>query len=108
MALFGYWAVLITGIFMDAPKDVRDITTDLAFLVWAITIVRGWSARTKWREKEGEWTGAIEILRRLGMMPDRPEGEGRKRKREFHPFAGLAALWDSVKQKARDAVWKPA
>lgn len=101
----GYWVIMTTALFMDTPDEFRRGALDWAFLVMLVSIFRSWNATKEWRETEGEWTGATEVLRRLGMLNDKPEGGQRKRKVEKHPFAGLTESWSRTKKKMQDALY---
>lgn len=81
IAFFGYWTILTTALFMDAPDDVRRICMDFAFLVVLVAMFRSWKATRLWREKEGEWTGATKMLQLFGMLPpDKEKGIKNKKK----------------------------
>lgn len=101
VAFISYWVILITGILMDAPEWVADLSTDLMFIVLIVAVGRSWGASARWREKEGEWKGAVTVLRKLGMLKDYDGGNSRKRVKKFDLKKLVAETWEKIGLKQK-------
>lgn len=107
-AFLGYFVILLTSVWLDTSREFHRTVMDLAFFVVMIAIIRSWNANKLWREKEGEYTGATNILRMLGMLPDVPPPGERKKRKVISEFFGTMKAWATEKAAQMKKGYAPA
>ena len=108
IALLGYWVILTTALFMNAPDDVRRICTDLALGVVLVAMFRSWKATKLWREKEGEWVGATKMLQLFGMLPPDKERGIKNKKKLWSEGMEMVKRWAAEKAAQLKKGFAPA
>lgn len=105
---FGYFAVLIVALFGNLDPVIRRLATELTFMVELVAIFRSWHFTKRWREKEGEWNGAVNVLRILGMVPPEQERGIKNKKKIFSEGIELVKRWFTQKKEAQEKMYAPA
>lgn len=98
ITIMSYFGLLILCISLNVSDAVRDNATDAMFFVVLMAIIRSWKANRLWREKEGEWTGATNVLRLLGMLPPEDGGRERKKRRTWNEGVEMVKSWAAEKK----------
>lgn len=95
-----YWLVLIIALFADLPDEFRRTMLDFSFLVIIVAWIREQHHYRKWREAEGEWKGAVTILRKMGIpLPEEDGTKRRKSVRRESPFKRFKEFFERIKSK---------
>lgn len=100
-----YWIVLIISLFADLPDEFRRTMLDFSFLVIIVAWLRENHHHSKWREAEGEWKGAVTVLRKMGVpLPEEDDGSKKRKsvKRES-PFKRFKEFFERMKAKDKMA-----
>ena len=104
----GYFAVMLVALFGDLDPVIRRLHTELIFLVELIAVFRAWHFTKEWRAKEGEWDGAINVLRLLGMLPEAKDRGVKNKKPLFSEGVEMVKRWFTQKKEAQEKVYAPA
>lgn len=104
----GYFAVMLIALFGDLPYEVRRMHTELIFCVELVAIFRSWYFTKQWREKEGEWTGATQILRLLGMLHPEKERGVKNKKKLWSEGMAMVKRWAEEKAAQMKKGFAPA
>ena len=100
LTFLAYWIILSIALFTELPSEMRRTALDLQFLVILVAWVREAFHHRKWREKEGEWTGAVTILRKMGVpLPEEGDGKRRKIMERKSPFRRFKEFAERMKSK---------
>lgn len=100
-SFIGYWVIWVVAIFGDVPDEFRRTMLDFAFLVLLVAMFRGAYHYRKWREAEGEWRGATNVLRKMGVpLPEEGDGDRKiKTTPERSPFRRFKEFIERMNSK---------
>lgn len=100
LAFLGYWIAFTIALFADLPDEVRRGALDLHFIVIVVAWAREAFHHRRWRETEGEWKGAVTVLRKMGVpLPEDDGDKKRKSMKRESPFKRFKEFFERMKSK---------